>query len=634
VSSGKNSVVEIAFGVLLAKLVGKTLTGLAKLIRRLLFRWRRILTPVWCGVGLWLFAVLYRAVVPTWWPLVLLIGGTGLALAILGPRLSERIQTITAKLVPDGLDHGQHGVLDSLRERTYMGALTSYVALWLALRISGGATEWTGWTWECGVALFGGIWWYHRRIRTIGRAEKYLRSWRRLTEGRAAALELKALAGSKPVEARGTRSVVRIRAKLADGYTAAHVAKATAALASFWNLRPGAVFISEYQHNARHVWFTILPRDPWKGRIEHPMPAPGTLTLTGCDYRFEMGLHADGRPGMYRLQHTLLIGASGMGKSAWLESLIVWLLACTDVAIVGIDMASGATLRIWQRILALPLATDLDSAIDLLHRILALVEDRERQLGISKDAEDSDIDSFQPTPDTPWLVLIIDEFPDLVMGEDGKPHRLIIGLLSRIAKRSRKAGIRMVFCSQNGSKTDMGAKEIQAQFTCVISLGLDVHASKVLWQTLDRVGWNSTHLKVGQFLQRDPDHMVPDIAKGYFVPPRARRDTVRAAIGSRPQFEASAWVALNAGAMLPIPDETPHSPAPEHADPGITAILAAIRERPRPAEEIASLETTPSRATVYRKLKPMRDAGLVHDINGVWHPGTALDGEVTSSATH
>src|SRR6185436_13709579 len=115
VSSGKNSVVEIAFGVLLAKLVGKTLTGLAKLIRRLLFRWRRILTPVWCGVGLWLFAVLYRAVVPTWWPLVLLIGGTGLALAILGPRLSERIQTITAKLVPDGLDHGQHGVLDSLR---------------------------------------------------------------------------------------------------------------------------------------------------------------------------------------------------------------------------------------------------------------------------------------------------------------------------------------------------------------------------------------------------------------------------------------------------------------------------------------------------------------------------------------
>jgi hypothetical protein len=631
VSSGKNSVVGIAVGVLLARLLGKTVTGIAKLVKRLMFRWRRILTPLWCGFGLWLLAVAYRWLIRDWWPAVLLIGATGLALAILGPQLSERIQGVISKVVPDGLDHGRTGVLDSFRERVYLGTLLTYVSGYLALRIAGGSTDLTKWTWQLGVLVFGGIWWWHRRIRTIGRADKYLRSWKKLSEGKTSAMELKCLVGSKPVEARGTGGAVRIRVRLAEGITAAHVAKSTNALASFWGLRPGAVFASEHERNSRNVWLTLLPRDPWKGKITHPMPAVASTTLVARDFRFEMGLHADGRPSTYKLQHTLLVGASGMGKSAWVESLMIWLLACQDVAIIGIDMASGATLGIWRKVLALPLATDLDSAIDILKRVLALVEDRERQLGLSKEDDESDIDSFQPTPETPWLVLIIDEFPDLVLGEDGKPHRLVIGLLSRITKRARKAGVKLIFASQNGSKTDMGAKEIQAQFTAVISLGLDQHASRVLWVNLERLGWNSTHLRIGQYLQRDAEHMTPDIAKGYFVPTSERRTAVRAAASRRPQFEPSAWLALNGdGFYEPLEEEAPKlTLVPEiPSDP----VLAAIVDRPRTADEIDAVPGTPSRATIFRRLKAMRESGQVHSINGVWHPGAAVDGEVEESA--
>jgi DNA segregation ATPase FtsK/SpoIIIE and related proteins len=627
VSKGKNSVVGIAVGVLLAKVAGKTVTGIVKLIRRLLFRWRRILAPLWCGFGLWLFAVLYRWLIRDWWPMVLLIGAAGLALAVLGPRLSERVQAVVNRLVPDGLDRGRHGVLDSLRERVYLGALLTYITWYLALRIADGSTDLTKWSWQLGVLIFGGLWWWHRRIRTIGKADKYLRSWPKLAQGKTSALELKPLVGSKPVEARGTGGTVRIRVKLAEGITAAHVAKATSALASFWGLRPGSVFAAEHETNSRWVWLTLLPSDPWKGKITHPMPVPGSTSLAERNLRFDMGLHADGRLSLYKLQHTLLVGASGMGKSAWIEALMIWLLACQDVAIIGIDMASGATLGIWRKVLALPLATDLDSAIETLKRVLALVEDRERQLGVSKEDDESDIDSFQPTPETPWLVLVIDEFPDLVMGEDGKPHRLVIGLLGRIAKRARKAGVKLLFASQNGSKTDMGAKEIQAQFTCVVSLGLDQHASRVLWVNLERLGWNSTHLRVGQYLQRDADHMTPDIAKGYFVPPSERRAAVRQAAGDRPQFEPSAWMALN-GAVYDYRDEESDSPRsrPVPREPA-DAVLAAIIEQPRTASEIAELEGTPSRATVFRRLQAMKESGQAHSINGVWYPGPVLDGE-------
>lgn len=621
-STGKNSIIGIAIGILLAKALGK----LGKGLRRLMFRWRRGLTPLWFGVAVWFLAVLWRWLIPAWWPVVLIFGAGGLVLAIVGPRLSERWHRVVLALVPEGLDRGTAGMLDRPIERIYLAALTVCVSAWLALRINTGPTDLTGWSWKLGVLIFGLIWWWHRRIRIAGKADKYARKWTKLREGKTSSMELKPLVGSRVVMVRGCGSSARLRIRLAEGITAAHVAKAVNALASYFSLRPGAVFSAEDETNSRNVWLTILPRDPWKGKIGHPMPEPGSTTIAARDGRLEMGLHADNRPNHYRLQHTLLVGASGSGKSAWIESLMIWLLACKDVAIIGIDMASGATLGIWRKVLALPLATDLDSAIDTLKRILALIEDRERQLGIAKEDDESDIDSFQPTPDTPWLVFIIDEFPDLVMGEDGKPYRLVIGLLSRIAKRARKCGIWMIFCSQNGSKTDMGAKEIQAQFTCVIGLGLDQHASRVLWGDLARLGWNSTHLRQGQYLQRDAEHMQPDIAKGYWVPPRERRAAVKLAAGRRPQFEASAWLALNGSGVEALVEESLRESVP--SDP----VLAAIHEKPRRADELANLPGMPSRATVYRRLAAFKQAGHAHSINGVWYPGTALEGEVVNTS--
>lgn len=621
-SSGKNSVVGIAFGILLAKGLGHSLKGL----RKLMFRWRRGLTPLWFGVFVWLVAVLWRWLVPEWWPLVLLVGAGGLVLAALGPRLSERWHRIVLALVPEGLDRGQSGVLDRPVERAYLAALTGSISAWLALRITTGPTDLTEWSWEAGVVLFGGVWWWHRRIRTVGAANRFLRSWPKLREGKTTSMELKPLVGSRPVFARGTRGTARIRVRLAQGVTALHVSKATGALASFWSLRPGAVFASEDETNSRNVWLTILPRDPWKGKISHPMPAPGSTTLAARDGKLEMGLHADNRPSHYRLQHTLLVGASGSGKSAWIESLMIWLIAFRDVAVAGIDMASGATLGIWRKVLALPLATDMNSALETLRRILAFIEERERQLGIAKEEYDSEEDSFQPTPETPWMVLIIDEFPDLVMGDDGKPHKEAIGLLSRIAKRARKAGVKLILCSQNGSKVDLGAKEIQAQFTCVIGLGLDQHASRVLWGDLARLGWNSTHLRMGQYLQRDAEHMQPDIAKGYWVPPRERRTAVNQATGKRPQFEPGAWLALNGPTVTSEIAEAERRAVP--SDP----ILAAIHEQPRKADELAGLPDMPSRATVYRRLKTFAENGHAHSINGIWYPGAVVEGSVEVSA--
>lgn len=619
-SAGKNSILGIATGVFLAKLVERVFRG----VRRLLFRWRRFLSPVFFACLLWFIAVLWRWLWRDWWALVLVVPAAGIALALLGPRLSERWHRVVLALVPEGLDRGQSGVLDSVRERAYLVALTVWIGVWMAVRIHDGPSEFTERAWQLGVLVLGGMWWWHRRVRIAGRADRYARKWPKLSEGRTNALELKCFVGSKVVRAIGAGGSARLRVRLADGVTAAHAAKAVGALASFFGLRPGSVFAAEDETSARHVWLNLLPKDPWKSKITHPMPAPGSTTLAALSHRFQMGLHADNRVGSYTLQHTLIIGQSGSGKSVWLESLIIWLLACRDVAIIGIDLASGATLGMWRRVLAIPLATTEEEAIDVLHRVLGVIEDRERQLGIAKEDEDAEIDSFQPSKETPWLVLFIDEFPDLVTGEDGKPNKVALALLSRIAKRARKAGVKLILSAQNGSKADLGAKEIQAQFTGTVSLSLDQHASKVLWGELVRLGWSSTHLRTGQYLLRDAEHMTPDIAKGFFVPPRERKAVVSQAAGSRPRLEPSAHEILTGQVWVDVqPEETPAEPV----DP----ILAAITEQPRKADDIAVLPGMPSRATVYRRLAAFKDNGLAHSINGIWYPGAAIDAETVDA---
>lgn len=599
---------KIVFGVLIAAGIKHGLRG----GRRLAWRWRRLLTPLWVGFGVWLLAVLVRWNWSGWWWVVLVLPALGTSLAVLGPQLTDRVRTVVMVLVPEGLDRGKDGVLDRPAERTYLAVLLTYVGAYLALRIGAGGSGLSAGVWCFGVLVLGGIWWWHRRVRVAGRADKYARKWGKIQRGETKAIELRALEGSKPVKVLSVGSIAKLRIRLAAGMTPMTVTRAVDALASYYGLRPGAVFAHADDDSGRHVWFTFLPKDPWKGKLTHPMPEPGSTTLREMGYRFTMGLLADATELVYKLQHTLIVGQSGSGKSVWLESLMIWLLAPRDAVLVGIDMAGGATLGMWRRVLALPLATDLDSARWTLERVLAVIEDRERQLGLAKEGG-SDDDEFQASEDHPWLVLVIDEFADLIAA-GGKE---VITLLGRIAKRARKCGARLVFLSQNGSKDDLGSKEMQAQLKALVGLGLDEHESKVLWgPSLTRQGWVSTHLKNGQYLLRDEEHTTPAIAKGFYVHARDRRAIIATAATSRPVLEPSAWAALTGteGIIIDMPTEEPEDVLDE-----ILGILA--ESGPRRAEDLAALPGMPSRATVFRRLRLHAEHGRCYSQDGVWHYG-------------
>lgn len=582
----------------LLKGVWSLLRGTTRLTYRLAWRWRRFLAPLWVGAGAALLGELGHRYWPGQWWAALVLVPVAVAVAVPDNPVRSRYRALLERLVPDH----EAPVLRPI-ERAYAGAVLLALAGWLALRTGAGASDLTAALWQGATGALGAAWWWHRRVRSTGRAERYRRKIEKLSRSHTPVPDLKVYAGAKVIRTQAARGSTRLRIRLATGLTAETAAPSARAMASHLGLRPGSVHVQEDPTRARCIWLQVIPADPWRGTIPHPCPDVLATTLSAMGGQWQMGVRADGSPDLYRLQHTWLVGRTGSGKSKWIESLLRWLLAFQDVVLVGIDMAHGATLAPWRKVFALPLAEDLDSAMWTLERVLAVIADRERRLGLDKEAG-GNTDSFEPTPRDPWLVLVIDEFSDLV----NQGGRAAVALLNRISKRARKAGVVFIFCSQNASKTDAGIKEIQSQATCTIGLSLSAHANRVMWGDLIKLGWSCVRLLVGQYLQRDDDHPSPEPSKGFLVRGSDRRAAVAAAEGRLPVLESSAWAELTGtGPGVAVPPPSP-------ADPFLSALAELGPSR---AEALAAAAGT-SRATAFRRLRKLAADGRVTSEAGVW----------------
>jgi S-DNA-T family DNA segregation ATPase FtsK/SpoIIIE len=167
---------------------------------------------------------------------------------------------------------------------------------------------------------------------------------------------------------------------------------------------------------------------------------PAMPALTAC-----LGLTQDGRPLLIRLPspdvaHILVAGTTGSGKTELMRTMALSLaltnrqaalqLALIDLKGRGLGPLSGLPH------LAAPAATNLDSALSLLRRLVQTMERR-----------DADGVSY------PRIAIFVDEAADLLMlgGKDARDA------LTRLAQRGREAGLHLVLGAQNPSATVMGS---------------------------------------------------------------------------------------------------------------------------------------------------------------------------------
>ena len=236
-----------------------------------------------------------------------------------------------------------------------------------------------------------------------------------------------------------------------------------------------------------------------------------------------------------RMPHLLIAGTTGSGKSVGINATILSLLYKADpnqVRLILID-PKMLELSIYEGIphLLAPVVTDMRQAGHALNWAVAEMEKRYKlmsHLGVrnlagynnriaeAEKKEEKIPNPFSITPDAPeplekmpQIVIIIDEFADLMMVVGKKVEELI----ARIAKKARAAGIHLILATQRPS-VDVITGLIKANIPTRIAFQV---SSKIDSRTiLDQMG-AETLLGLGDMLYLPPGTGFPNRVHGAFV---------------------------------------------------------------------------------------------------------------------
>ncbi len=221
--------------------------------------------------------------------------------------------------------------------------------------------------------------------------------------------------------------------------------------------------------------------DPWASRPVHPelapatapagdalvpasaaRPAAGRSILDGPvvigedpDTGAPLGLTVFGKAGG---QHTLIIGATGAGKTFVYCAMTADLTARRDVLVMGIDLGKGTLPAIWGDALDARAGLGPDGtpeyakALQILEWCVTIIRMRSAQTGGR---------NHKPSPTEPVIVVKIDEM-DTVVGANSPIAHKAKPLVTEIHKRGRSAGVMIATAGQRGTVQNTGTKEVHA----------------------------------------------------------------------------------------------------------------------------------------------------------------------------
>ncbi|HCH51264.1 MAG TPA: DNA translocase FtsK, partial [Proteus sp.] len=332
--------------------------------------------------------------------------------------------------------------------------------------------------------------------------------------------------------------ITRFELELAPGVKAARISNLSRDLAR--SLSAVAVRIVE-----------VIPGKPYVG-LELPNKKRQTVYMrelldsdkfrdTGSPLTVVLGKDIGGQPvvaNLAKMPHLLVAGTTGSGKSVGVNAMIISILYKAkpeDVRFIMID-PKMLELSVYEGIphLLTEVVTDMKDAASALRWSVAEMERRYKMmsaLGVRnlagynekiKEAEAmgrpipdpfwKPTDSMSPTmpmlEKEPYIVVIVDEFADLMMTAGKKVEELI----ARLAQKARAAGIHLVLATQRPS-VDIITGLIKANIPSRIAFTV---SSKIDSRTiLDQAGAESL-LGMGDMLYA-PNGAVPVRVHGAFV---------------------------------------------------------------------------------------------------------------------
>ena len=455
------------------------------IVVRALWRYRSELAPIVAAVGIVIAAATLHRSHPGWWPWLLAVTLADVAtLAVPAPRRLRK----------------EWPLLDRTAERAYAAAVSAMAGGWLTAATALGPATPPMPALGAIVALLCAVpWWASRRRRAKVRLERTLESWPEIARAVG-------LAGSQVMSAMVDLWGWRARFRLARGQTMHDVIAKIPAIESGLGTFRGAVRVYPTPDNyANRCELRVLDADPHADAI--PWPGPSVTSITEP---IELGPFEDAVPCRvsFLRRHVLFGGATGAGKSGGLNVLIGNLSACRDVVLWGVDLKKGMELGPWISCLD-RLATTPGEADSLLADAVAILEARAAVLAEQGQRV------CEPAPGMPALVILIDEYAELVDDAPGA-----IRHADSIARRGRAVAVSLIAATQRPTQKAMGHGAVRSQMDVRICFRVRERkdVDLILGQGMLAAGWQAHTLNApGKFLVSAAEHDTPRRARAYLI---------------------------------------------------------------------------------------------------------------------
>lgn len=321
----------------------------------------------------------------------------------------------------------------------------------------------------------------------------------------------------------------------------------------------------------------------------------------------------------------LVAGTTGSGKSVGVNAMILSLLyraTPDEVRFVMID-PKMLELSVYDGIphLLAPVVTDMKLAANALHWCVTEMERRYRlmsMLGVRnlagfnqkiREAENAGRTIYDPDPlvtespapltTLPFIVVVVDEFADLMMVAGKKIEELI----ARLAQKARAAGIHLILATQRPS-VDVITGLIKANIPTRIAFQV---SSKVDSRTiLDQMGAESL-LGQGDMLYLPPGTGYPQRVHGAFV----ADDEVHALAEHLKQYGAPDYIDAVLGAPADSEAEAGGASNVEESDPLYDQAVAIVIESRRASISLVQRHLRIGYNRAARLVEQMEVAGIV-----------------------
>jgi antitoxin (DNA-binding transcriptional repressor) of toxin-antitoxin stability system len=460
-----------------------------------------------------------------------------------------------------------------------------------------------------GVCVLGVPWWAHRRRRAKVRVERILAAWPEI--GAAVGL-----AGSRVMSAVVDVWGWRARFGLARGQTITDVIARLPAIESGLGTFRGAARVYPTPDDlANRFELRVLDTDPHADAITWPGPSVASITEP-----IDLGPFEDAMPArvLFLRRHGLFGGATGSGKSGGLNVLMGNLTACADVVIWAVDLKRGMELGPWAVCID-RLATTPAEARALLADAVAILEARAAFLAAVGRRV------WEPAPDMPALMIIIDEYAELI---DSAADAT--GDADSIARRGRAVAVTLIAATQRPTQKAMGQGALRSQMDVRICFRVRERkdVDLILGQGMLTVGWQAHKLNApGKFLISAPEHDTPRRARAYLLTDQGVTDAASQHADLRPPLDDASLQALSerTDKSPELPKEAGYQDDAERAEDaqdGPEALLwAALCLAPEEGVPVADLvaATGMSQRWVHYRLRALAAFGRAVQVKrGIW----------------